>query len=175
MSDVDSRRRNFLRNLMSVAGVATASTAYAQHEHAPATTTGKVRAEPAAAPVPPDKLGPGVVPVVTPDVPDMRLGPTQSLTDGELYAIIQDGIRLTGMPAWGKEGDENDEDSWKLVHLIRHLKELTSDELAEMKAMNPKNPDEWEEERQEKEFLSGSDAPPDESKPKAMTPHHKMP
>ena len=110
-----------------------------------------------------------------PKAPDMRLGPTQSLTDGELYAIIQDGIRLTGMPAWGKEGDENDEDSWKLVHLLRHLKALTPDELAEMKAMNPKNPDEWEEERQEKEFLSGSDAPPDESKPKAMTPHHKMP
>lgn len=82
-----------------------------------------------------------------PKAPDMRLDATQSLTDGELYAIIQDGIRLTGMPAWGKEGDESDEDSWKLVHLIRHLKDLTPQHLKEMQRMNPKNPDEMEQER----------------------------
>ena len=109
-----------------------------------------------------------------PKAPDMRLDATQSLTDGELYGIIQHGVRLTGMPAWGTEGDENDEDSWKLVHLIRRLKQLTAEELKEMKALNPKSPDEWEEERQEQEFLSGSDAPPDEPKPKPMSPHHKM-
>ena len=109
-----------------------------------------------------------------PKAPDMRLDATQSLTDGELYAIIQDGIRLTGMPAWGKEGDENDEDSWKLVHLIRHFKDLTPEHLKEMQRMNPKSPDELEEERQEREFLNGIDAPPDETKPKPMSPHHKM-
>ena len=109
-----------------------------------------------------------------PKAPDMRLDATQSLTDGELYGIIQDGVRLTGMPAWGKEGDENDEDSWKLVHLIRHLKQLTPAELKEMTALNPKSHDEWEEERQEQEFLNGSDAPPDEPKPKTMSSHHKM-
>ena len=97
-----------------------------------------------------------------PKAPDMRLEATQSLTDGELYAIIQDGIRLTGMPAWGKEGDENDEDSWKLVHLIRHLKDLTPEQLKEMQRLNPKSPDEFEEERQEQEFLNGNDTPPDE-------------
>ena len=94
-----------------------------------------------------------------PKAPDMRLDATQSLTDGELYAIIQDGIRLTGMPAWGKEGDDNDEDSWKLVHLIRHLKDLTPDQLKEMAKMNPKSPDEIEEERQEEEFLRGGPEP----------------
>ena len=109
-----------------------------------------------------------------PKAPDMRLEATQKLTDGEIYAIIQDGIRLTGMPAWGKEGDENDEDSWKLVHLIRHFKDLTPEHLKEMQRMNPKSPDELEEERQEREFLNGIDAPPDETKPKPMSPHHKM-
>jgi len=69
----------------------------------------------------------------------MRLGATQQLSDGELYYVIQNGIRLTGMPAWGKGGDENAEDSWKLVHLIRHLKELTPEQLEEMEAMNPKS------------------------------------
>lgn len=109
-----------------------------------------------------------------PKAPDMRLDATQSLTDGELYAIIQDGIRLTGMPAWGKEGDENDEDSWKLVHLIRHFKDLTPEHLKEMQRLNPKGPDEYEEERQEQEFLNGTDAPIEEAKPQPMSPRHKM-
>jgi mono/diheme cytochrome c family protein len=106
-----------------------------------------------------------------PKAPDMRIESTQSLTDGELYTIIQDGIRLTGMPAWGKEGDEHDEESWKLVHLIRHLKDLTPEQLKEMEAMNPKSRDEIEEEREEQEFLSGGGEPHDEPKPKEASPH----
>ena len=109
-----------------------------------------------------------------PKAPDMRLEATQSLTDGELYVIIQDGIRLTGMPAWGKEGDENDEDSWKLMHLIRHFKDLTPEHLKEMQRMNPKSPDELEEERQEQECLHGNDSPTDEAKPNPIPPPHKM-
>jgi mono/diheme cytochrome c family protein len=61
-----------------------------------------------------------------PKAPDMRLSETQSLTDGELYYIIHNGIRLTGMPAWGREGQ--DQDSWKLVLFVRHLPQLTSAE-----------------------------------------------
>ena len=33
-----------------------------------------------------------------PRAPDMRLAETQRLTDGELYWIIENGVRLTGMP-----------------------------------------------------------------------------
>src|SRR5438067_3586879 len=55
-----------------------------------------------------------------PPAPDMREPATQKLTDGELFYIIQNGIRLTGMPAWG-ESEHDAEDSWKLVHFIRHL------------------------------------------------------
>lgn len=77
-----------------------------------------------------------------PKAPDMRRDDTQRLSDGELYYIIQNGIRLTGMPAWGKEHDENDEDGWKLVHLIRHLKELTPAQIKEMESFNPKTREE---------------------------------
>ena len=56
---------------MSAAGVATASAAYAQHEHPGTRPQEASKAPPPAGPVPPDRLGPGVVPVVTPDVPDM--------------------------------------------------------------------------------------------------------
>src|SRR5213594_2866483 len=55
-----------------------------------------------------------------PKAPDMRLPATQSLTDGELFYIIHNGIRLTGMPAWGSADPRADEDSWKLVYFIRH-------------------------------------------------------
>ena len=37
-----------------------------------------------------------------PPAPDMRLPPTQRLSDGELFYIIQNGIRLSPMPAWGR-------------------------------------------------------------------------
>ena len=51
-----------------------------------------------------------------PKPPDMRLSATQNLTDGELYYIIENGIRFTGMPAFGEESaGMGDEESWALV------------------------------------------------------------
>src|SRR5580698_2958572 len=49
-----------------------------------------------------------------PKAPDMRLPATQNLTDGEIFSIIHNGIRLSGMPAWSLPGDQRDDDSWKL-------------------------------------------------------------
>jgi mono/diheme cytochrome c family protein len=89
-----------------------------------------------------------------PKAPDMRLAETQRLTDGELYWIIENGVRLTGMPAWGSGGD-NDTDTWKLVHFIRHLNNLTPAQIDDMKALNPKSQAELEEERQDQDFLDG--------------------
>jgi len=99
-----------------------------------------------------------------PRAPDMRLAATEDRTDGELYWIIENGIRLTGMPAWGKGGND-DLDSWKLVHFIRHLKDLTSEQLKEMAAANPKSPSELEEEKEDERFLAGEDVAP-------APPHH---
>lgn len=88
-----------------------------------------------------------------PRAPDLRLAPTQQLTDGELFYIIENGVRLTGMPAWGGGGDP--EASWRLVHFIRYLPRLTPTELAEMEALNPKSPDEWRALQEDEEFLEG--------------------
>lgn len=93
-----------------------------------------------------------------PKAPDMRLPDTQNLTDGELYYTIENGIRLTGMPAWGG-GGENDEASWKLVLFIRRLPQLTVGEEQEMEKMNPKSPEERAEEEEEQNFLNGGQAP----------------
>lgn len=87
-----------------------------------------------------------------PKAPDMRLPETQNLTDGEIYYTIHNGIRLTGMPAWGT--DVKDEDSWKLVLFIRHLPQLTPAEEREMDGLNPKGPGERQEEQEEEQFLN---------------------
>lgn len=91
-----------------------------------------------------------------PPAPDMRQAATQQLSDGELYYIIHNGVRWTGMPAWGEPG--NDQDSWKLVLFIRHLPNLSPAELRDMKRFNPKSEADREEEREEQEFLNGAPA-----------------
>ena len=85
--------------------------------------------------------GSGKTPIgenVYPKAPDLRRPETQSMSDGELFFVIHNGIRFTAMPAWGKGDPAEDKDSWKLVHFIRHLPTLTPEELEEMKRYNPK-------------------------------------
>lgn len=90
-----------------------------------------------------------------PRAPDMTLPATQELSDGELFATIENGIRLTGMPGWGEGTAASAYGSWSLVHLIRRLPELAPDELAEMDALAPKSPGEWRALQEEAEFLAG--------------------
>ncbi|MBN9615390.1 MAG: c-type cytochrome [Acidobacteriales bacterium] len=99
-----------------------------------------------------------------PKPPDMRQKDTQEMSDGELYYTIKNGVRLSGMPAFGGPGD-GDLDSWKLVAFIRHLPSLTQDEELEMEKLNPKSPDERQEEQQEEDFLRGGSSAPQQ-------PHH---
>jgi mono/diheme cytochrome c family protein len=94
-----------------------------------------------------------------PRAPDMTLPRTQELSDGELFAVIENGIRLTGMPGWGEGTAESARGSWELVRLVRHLPRLTAEEIAEMEALNPRPRREWEETRAEEEFLRGGDPP----------------
>lgn len=90
-----------------------------------------------------------------PKAPDMTLAATQSLSDGELFAIIENGVRLTGMPAFGTGTAESARGSWSLVHFLRHLPKLTPEELAEMEKLNPKSQEEWRQMQEEAAFLAG--------------------
>ena len=103
-----------------------------------------------------------------PKAPDMRQPRTQNMTDGELYYTIQNGIRLSGMPAWGQAG-ENDEDSWKLVHFIRHLPQLAPEEEREMERLNPKGPEQRQEEQEEEQFLNEDQPSNPPPKPQRIT------
>jgi len=95
-----------------------------------------------------------------PRPPDLRLPATQSLTDGELFWIIENGVRFTGMPAFANPeehgGHGGSLESWKLVHFIRHLPHLTAAERIEMERYNPKGPDDRAEEQEENDFLNGA-------------------
>lgn len=107
-----------------------------------------------------------------PPAPDMRLAATQQLTDGELFYVIQNGIRLTGMPAWGTGSARDEEDSWKLVRLIRHLPQLTLEEKKSMEKLNPRSPDELREEQEEERFLKGDDRNDNTNEPEPQHHHH---
>ncbi len=72
---------------------------------------------------------------VYPKAPDMRAAATQNLSDGELYYIIANGVRFTGMPGWGRE--HSPEETWQLVSFIRHLPHLAPEELEQMKRQAP--------------------------------------
>ena len=85
----------------------------------------------------------------------MRATNTQSLTDGELFSIIEHGIRLTGMPAWGNGTPEGERDSWGLVHFVRRLPKLTPEEIERMESLNPKTPAQFKEEEETRRFLQG--------------------
>jgi mono/diheme cytochrome c family protein len=89
-----------------------------------------------------------------PRPPDMRGPATQNESDGALYYAIDNGVPLTGMPAFGKPG-ASDTDSWMLVCFIRHLPSMPAEEEWEMRKLNPKTDSEREEEREEELFLNG--------------------
>ena len=92
---------------------------------------------------------------LNPKPPDMRQPETQNKSDGELYYITENGIRLTGMPAFGERPGTSDPQTWQLVHFIRHLPKLTDRELMTMSTLNPKTEQERQEEKEEQEFLQG--------------------
>jgi mono/diheme cytochrome c family protein len=121
-----------------------------------------------------------------PKPPDLRKPETQKLSDGEIFWIIENGVRFTGMPAFGgthgsadtrdsgsaQESAEShgpQEDSWKLVRFIRHLPQLTVEERLEMERYNPKGPEDRAEEQEEEDFLKGAPVP---QKPEATHHHH---
>ena len=110
-----------------------------------------------------------------PKAPNMRDPDTQEMSDGEIFYVIKNGVRFTGMPAWGEaEGHADDEDNWKLVHFIRHLPQLTPQEVQEMEKLNPKGHEHEEDSEEEEKFLQGQDVPAAEPASPSPSPHtHK--
>ena len=109
-----------------------------------------------------------------PKPPDMRLSETKNKSDGELYYIIENGVRLSGMPAFGEEHTGGgDDDTWKLVLFIRHLPKISDAELQQMTQLNPKTDEERQEEQREEEFLRG-ESPQTQGNKTPATPRRKQ-
>jgi len=56
---------------------------------------------------------------MSPPVPDLGATNIQKYTDGQLKWIIENGIRMSGMPGW--KGLLDDDEMWRMVRYIRHL------------------------------------------------------
>jgi mono/diheme cytochrome c family protein len=56
---------------------------------------------------------------MTPPAMDLTSAHVQHWSDAELFWIIQNGVRLTGMPAW--KSSISDNDTWKLARFIHNL------------------------------------------------------
>jgi predicted CXXCH cytochrome family protein len=72
--------------------------------------------------------GRGTTPIgagVNPRVPDLHASATQSLSDGEIHYIIENGVALTGMPALRSNSKS---DAWALVSYVRSLRSATEQE-----------------------------------------------
>ena len=104
---MNSSRRSFLRGVASIAGAASTQTAYAQHVHPAPSAQPQTprRSEPAPA-VPPFEFGSGIVPVVSPDVPNMpwRLENGIKVFDIRVEHVRTELIPGRVMDGWGFNG-----------------------------------------------------------------------
>ncbi|HTA23449.1 MAG TPA: cytochrome P460 family protein [Terriglobales bacterium] len=57
-----------------------------------------------------------------PPAMDLNSAHVQHWSDGELFWIIRNGVRLTGMPAW--KSSVSEDDTWKLARFIHNLPRL---------------------------------------------------
>jgi len=92
---------------------------------------------------------------LNPPAPDPTLPRIQKRPDGELFWIVSNGIRMTGMPAFGPTHKE--EHLWKIVAFLRHLPELSPEEEKQLKA----GAEEESRHHGEPEAPSGDAHPPD--------------
>jgi mono/diheme cytochrome c family protein len=56
---------------------------------------------------------------MAPPAMDLTSAHVQHWSDAELFWIIQNGVRLTGMPSW--KSSISADDTWKLVRFVHHL------------------------------------------------------
>lgn len=69
---------------------------------------------------------------LNPPAPDLTLPSIQETPDGELFWVVSNGIRSTGMPAFSPTHKEDE--IWKIVAFVRHLPQITGEEQKILKA-----------------------------------------
>jgi mono/diheme cytochrome c family protein len=69
---------------------------------------------------------------LNPPAPDLTLPRVQARSDGQIFWIVSNGIRMTGMPAFSPT--HKPDEIWKVVAFVRHLEEITPEEQQGLKA-----------------------------------------
>ena len=69
---------------------------------------------------------------LNPAAPDLTLPRVQERPDGELFWIVSNGLRTTGMPAFGPT--HKPDEIWKIVAFLRHLPEIAPEEQKTLKS-----------------------------------------
>lgn len=68
---------------------------------------------------------------LNPGPPMLDMDDVQRMSDGELFWVISNGVRATGMPAFSPTHSK--EEIWKIVAFVRRLPKLTDAEVAALK------------------------------------------
>ena len=67
---------------------------------------------------------------LNPQPPKLDSERIKKRTDAQLFWVIKNGIRMTGMPSFGKT--HKDQDLWSIVAFVRHLPNMRPDDYAAM-------------------------------------------
>jgi len=82
----------------------------------------------------PDISADGWATHMRPEPPELWDPETQSMNDGDIYYIVRNGLRMTGMPAFG--ADHSEHDIWNIVAFVRHLNQLTEEDKQQLRTQN---------------------------------------
>jgi mono/diheme cytochrome c family protein len=97
-------------------------------------------------------------------------GDTQKWSDGEMYFIIANGIRMTGMPGFEKKHDSTE--IWGLILWVRHLAQLSPSEKAAIESRMRMTTQEHEEMMKKSHPEPQEVGQPRNPKLRAKTEHH---
>jgi mono/diheme cytochrome c family protein len=84
---------------------------------------------------------------LNPHAPNLSKSITD-MSDAELYWVLKNGIKMTGMPSFGKTHTE--EQLWAMVSFVKKLPGMTDEQYQAFKSANPEN-EEMEMEMEEHE------------------------
>lgn len=88
-----------------------------------------------------------------PKPPDLTGAGTQSLSDAEIFWVVQNGVRLSGMPAFGRDTDESDQWTWEIARFVRELPRMSPQDVEAVEALRPRGPRQVEQELAARRFL----------------------
>ena len=68
---------------------------------------------------------------LNPGPPMLDMDDVQKMSDGQLFWVVSQGVRATGMPAFSPT--HSPQEIWQIVSFVRHLPKLSDAEVAELR------------------------------------------